>query len=204
MHVQYGCGTATANGWRNFDSSPTLRLERLGLKRSRTFPENAEYGDIVKGLPIPPSSCEGVYCSHVLEHLALDDFRRAIRNTYSVLKPGGTFRLVVPDLETAVRRYQADRADDACRHFMEDAHLGLKTRAKGIRAILSAAWGASCHLWIWDFKMMRAELANAGFHDIRRASFGDGRAPAFLEVEMEDRWTESLGVECKRPPVATT
>jgi len=204
MYVQYGCGSSTAEGWRNFDSSPTLRLERLGLKRRRVFPPNAEYGDIIKGLPVPASSCDGVYCAHVLEHLALDDFRRAVRNSLVVLKPGGIFRLVVPDLEVAVRRYVEDPSDDACRHFMEDAHLGLKRREKGLRALLAAAFGAQSHLWMWDYKMLRSELQDAGFERVRRAAFEDALDPAFRSVEVEERWFESLGVECFRPRLAAS
>lgn len=201
MLVQYGCGTATADGWRNFDASPTLRLERLPLIRklkAPIFPANAEFGDIVRGLPVPDASCDALYCSHILEHLALDDFRAALRNSLCILKPGATFRLVVPDLETAVRRYLADDSDWACAHFMDDAHLGLKSRAKGVRAVLASAFGSGCHLWIWDFKAMRRELADAGFTDIRRAQFSDG-PEAFRAVEILDRWDESLGVECRRP-----
>jgi len=108
-YVQYGCGWSAPVGFRNFDASPTLRFERLPLlgklytKNNSRFPENVEYGDIVKGLPVPPTSCEAVYCSHVLEHLSLDDFRKALRNTHRILKSGGTFRLVVPDLDYSIK-----------------------------------------------------------------------------------------------------
>jgi hypothetical protein len=34
-------------------------------------------------------SCRGVYASHVLEHLALDEFHRAIENTMRILEKGG-------------------------------------------------------------------------------------------------------------------
>ena len=74
--VQYGCGWYAPEGWRNFDASPTLRFERIPLlgrlytKNTERFPENVEYGDIVAGLPISDNSCQAVYCSHILEHLA--------------------------------------------------------------------------------------------------------------------------------------
>ena len=73
-----------------------------------TFPANVEYGDIVKGLPVPTGSCRGIYSSHVLEHLALNDLRKALRETHRLLAEGGTFRLVVPDLEHEARTYLAD------------------------------------------------------------------------------------------------
>lgn len=79
-YVQYGCGWSAPRGWRNFDASPTLRFERLPLigrlytRNASRFPENIEYGEIVKGLPVSSGSCNGVYCSHILEHLSLDDY----------------------------------------------------------------------------------------------------------------------------------
>lgn len=117
-YVQYGCGWSAPSGWRNFDASPTLRFERLPLigqlytKNETRFPANEEYGDIVKRLPITPESCKGVYCSHVLEHLSLDDFRTALHNTFQILQRG-VFRFVLPDLEYSVRRYLDNRLPDA-------------------------------------------------------------------------------------------
>lgn len=111
LSVQYGCGWCAPVGWQNFDASPTLRFERLPVvgyfytKNQSRFPENVEYGDIVKGLPIPDDSCERVYCSHVLEHLALEQFRIALKNTFRVLTNGGVFRFVLPDLEYFAKTY---------------------------------------------------------------------------------------------------
>ena len=31
LNVQYGCGLSDPEGWKNFDSSPTLRLQKLPL-----------------------------------------------------------------------------------------------------------------------------------------------------------------------------
>jgi predicted SAM-dependent methyltransferase len=88
-----------------------LRFERLPFigrlynKNGLRFPENIEYGDIVKGLPILDNSCKAVYCSHVLEHLSLEDFIKALRSMYRILEAGGIFRLVLPDLEYFIKEY---------------------------------------------------------------------------------------------------
>ncbi len=64
-YVQYGCGWSVSSNWRNFDASPSLYFERIPFigklysKNESRFPENAEFGDIVKGLPIIDSSCRG-------------------------------------------------------------------------------------------------------------------------------------------------
>jgi len=204
-HAQYGCGWSAPHGWRNFDASPTLRFERIPLigrlysrNRSR-FPGNVEYGDIVRGLPIGEGSLDGVYCSHVLEHLSLVDFRIALRNTYTLLRPGGLFRLVVPDLEWLVDRYCGDPSDTAALALMKDCGLGLERRDRNIRAFVTSWLGNSRHLWMWDFKSIRSELRDASFIGIRRASFNDSRDAAFAEVEDQGRWENCLGVECAKP-----
>jgi SAM-dependent methyltransferase len=201
-YVQYGCGWSAPEGWRNFDASPTLRFERLPLigqlymKNAARFPANVEFGDIVKGLPIEPASCQAVYCSHVLEHLALADFRVALRNTRRVLLPGGTFRLVLPDLEIAARKFLADSSADASLTFMRDTYLGLEQRPSGVRGLLVMLLGNSQHLWMWDYKSIARELELAGFSNVRRATFGDARDPMFGMVEEQSRWDDCLGVEC--------
>lgn len=204
MYVQYGCGMSPAEGWRNFDASPTLRFERLPMigrlytKNASRFPDCVEYGDIVKGLPIPGESCDAVYCSHILEHLALDDLRTALRNTRAILKRGGVFRFVLPDLETIARRYLADEDVEACSNFMIAAHLGEPSRPRGPWGFAKLWLGNSRHLWMWDFKGMYRELERAGFRDIRRARFGDWKDPAFGRAESGNMWSECLGVECRK------
>lgn len=205
-YVQYGCGWSAPPGWRNFDASPTLRFERLpfglGLLYKRNefrFPRNVEYGDIVKGLPVSLGSSEAVYCSHVLEHLSLSDFKIALNNTRKILRPGGVFRLVLPDLRYSIEQYINDSSADAALSFMRETCLGYETRPRGIKGLLISWLGNSQHLWMWDYKSIELELFNAGFVDIRRASFGDSSDSRFKEVEDKVRWENCLGVECKNP-----
>lgn len=205
QYVQYGCGWSAPKEWRNFDASPTLRFERLPLighlytKNKSRFPANVEYGDIVKGLPVPPASCKVVYCSHILEHLSLNDFRVALRNTREILQPGGIFRLVLPDLEYSAKRYIDNASNEAALEFMRGTSLGYESRARGFKGIIVAWLGNSRHLWMWDCRSIQTELENAGFVDVRRASFGDSSDPMFGKVEDNSRWANCLGIECRKP-----
>lgn len=203
-YVQYGCGWCAPETWFNFDASPTLRFERLPLfgslytRNAKRFPTNIRYGDITRGLPIPPNSCTAIFCSHVLEHLALNDFEVALHNTFKYLKTGGTFRFVLPDLEQLARDYLADGSAQAASRFMDASCLGEKRRERGLRGILSAWLGNSAHLWMWDEKAMTEQLKTHGFTRIRRATYGDAADRNFDAVEDAGRFQGCLAMECRK------
>ncbi|MEI6429665.1 MAG: methyltransferase domain-containing protein [Pseudanabaena sp. ELA607] len=205
LYVQYGCGYSAPREWRNFDASPTLRFERLPLigqlytKNQSRFPRNVEYGDIVKGLPIAPKSCDGIYCSHVLEHLSLNDFRVALHHTHQMLRAGGIFRLVLPDLEYSVKQYLNSHDDDAALSFMRETYLGIEKRDRSVKGLILSWFGNSQYLWMWDYKSIKLELEKAGFVSVENAVFGDSEDPMFQKVEEQDRWENCLGVKCKKP-----
>lgn len=196
VYIQYGCGLSCPDGWINFDASPTLRLQQLPvlgrfLRRGTAFPAHARYGDIVKGLPIADNSADGIYASHVLEHLSLADFWVALHNTFRLLKPGGIFRLVVPDLEARARIYlqklESGEAD-ANTWLMRIAGIGVERRDRSLEGIARLVFGNSAHLWMWDEKSMAAALRKVGFVDVRRCQFNDSTDAAFRLVEEAGRF----------------
>lgn len=203
MYVHYGCGMRAPKSWRNFDCSPTLRFERIPLvgklytKNKTRFPNNVEYGDIVKGLPVPEQSCDGVYACAVLEHLSLADFRIALKNTYKILRPGGLFRFLVPDLRPMIDEYIRSKDPSASIGFVQQTELGYEKRPTGFQGRLSQHFGNARHLWVWDFESLRVELQNANFIEIRRCSYGDSTDSMFMEVDNPD-WYILLAVECRK------
>jgi hypothetical protein len=204
LYVQFGSGSCAPSEWWNFDTSPTLRFERIPVigklytRNSARFPPNVYAGDIVKGLPIQERSCAGIYSSHVLEHLALEDCRTALRNVFSYLAPGGVFRLVVPDLERLANRYVSNPSRTAAAEFLLESGLGRKQRPRGVAGLVQTWLGNSEHLWMWDEKAMIAELETAGFLRIRRCSFGDARDHMFNLVEERARFDGCLAIEALR------
>jgi len=156
------------------------------------------YGDIVKGLPIAPESCAAIYCSHILEHLALDQLRRALVNTCGYLKHGGVFRCVLPDLERLVSDYSSSQEELRAMRFMEQSHLGYQSRPSGIPGFVREWLGNSRHLWMWDYHSLVVELKTAGFAMIRRAHFGDSDFACFEAIEDNERWENGLGIECRK------
>jgi SAM-dependent methyltransferase len=203
--VQFGCGLCAPSQWQNFDASPTLRLQKLPIVGSLVpsgefgrFPVNVDYGNIVTGLPIPDESVKFLYCSHVLEHLTLDELRQALRNCYRHLAPGGIFRFVLPDLEFMSQQYLNATDPDAALEFMRVTYLGIENRHRNFKGFLKEWLGGSQHLWMWDYKSLSRELSAVGFEEIRRAQFGDSGIAEFSELENAQRWENELGIQCRK------
>lgn len=205
-YMQYGCGWCAPKEWANFDASLTLRWERIPLlglytKNSQRFPPNVRPGDIVKGLPIPEGSCQGIYASDVLEHLTLEDFHKALKNTHGLLRQGGIFRLVVPDLEYSAREYltRLGRGDPkANAFFLRETGLGCEQRERGLIGLLRRLLNTSTHLWMWDEIALTQALQEQGFVRIRRCSFGDCEDSMFSLVEERGRFENAVAIEARR------
>jgi len=200
FYIQIGCGRSAPVDWINFDASPRLWVERVyGVRQvlkgtvGLAFPANARSGDIVRGLPVPDASAQGVYCSHVLEHLPRDDVPTALRNTVRMLRPGGVFRLVVPDLQWRAARYinSAELRDPAAADALIDSCLlGTRTKPRNLMSRIKREFGKSAHLWMYDFAALEDILEQAGFAGVRRCAIGDSADPMFVLVEDADRFIE--------------
>jgi SAM-dependent methyltransferase len=213
VYVQYGSGEVAPVEWLNFDASFRLRMERLpGIRLGMRlvvgllYAPNIRVGDIVCGLPLPDAAATGIYCSHVLEHIPRDDLPAALRNTLRLLRPGGRFRLIVPDLEWRVARYaaaSARRAPSAADDLMRACLLGQFSRNRTIVDAAKGWLGKSRHLWMYDFAALQSLLDAAGFRDIRRCDIGDCDDPMFALVEDVSRFYEGaereLAIEARAP-----
>lgn len=51
---------------------------------------------------------------------------------------------------------------------------------------------------MWDYPSLEHELSDAGFVEIRRCFLNDSSDKAFLEVEEESRFIDSVGMECRK------
>jgi len=212
LYVQYGAGNEAIKDWINFDSSPTLKIQKIPIigrlcrpMLNCVFDDKIKSGNIIKGLPVKASSVDGVFCSHVLEHLVLEDFQKALENTFKILKAGGIFRCIVPDLEIYIREYMnaissdsAELKSNACVDFNKHTSLGIVKRKLGIIGRLSEVYG-SRHLWMWDKYSLSQALANHGFIDIM--TFGKGKCEdkMFLLPERDHQFSKSFGLQCRKP-----
>lgn len=89
--VNLGCGGTHHSAWDNYDycpASPEVRTIDLRTK-----------------LPIKSGSYTIAYSSHTIEHIPRNEIPRLMAEIYRILRPGGIFRIAVPDLEAIARGY---------------------------------------------------------------------------------------------------
>jgi SAM-dependent methyltransferase len=95
--LNVGCGRRFHSDWVNVDLVP--------------MSDSVIAYDVSKGLPFDDNQFDAVYHSHVLEHLDPDRGRELIVECRRVLRPGGTIRVVVPDLEQIAKLYLQTHED---------------------------------------------------------------------------------------------
>jgi predicted SAM-dependent methyltransferase len=124
--------------------------------------------------------------------------QKALANTYKMLKKGGVFRMVVPDMELIVQEYINDKANgkrDACHHLIKKTLMGLEKNPDNFIEKITSKLGNSKHFWNYDYDSLAYELEKVGFTKIRRAAFSDALDDVFRDVEDNGRWVFSLGIE---------
>ena len=194
MNIHIGCGYTVGKSWKNYDVTPTARFEKIPLLNKiikineNTFPKEVIFGDITKDILCAPNEADNIFCSHTLEHMAFEEMKTALSNIYTMLKPGGCFRLIVPSLETKIEKYIKNK--DA-NNFIKDIGMGEKEKPKKFLSKIRHLFGNSRHLWMYDTRSMSKELENKNFKNIDVCKFGDSNIKAFEEVEEQGRFVDN-------------
>lgn len=171
LKVHLGCGGHELAGWVNIDNHPAP----LAI-------------DVRSGLPLPTGSARYVFLAHLLEHLfypneaygLLSEIRR-------VLVPGGTVRIVVPDIERSLEAYVGeDRGWFAQRRERWAELPEDMTRLEGFLAYAGAGPNPrhlfEHHKFGYDYETLRASLERCGFVGVRRCRY-QGSAHEALRVD---------------------
>lgn len=225
--LNLGCGYRTSPRCTNIDWSIPIRLRgsRIGrrlapliLQGERRAAYEAMDGsamchDLRKGIPFEDQTVDVVYHSHMLEHLDRDVVPALLAEIRRVLRPGGTHRIVVPDLEAQARTYLATlegnvsgtqtvavheaAVHDLIEQMVRRESYGTSLRSKGRRHLENAVLGdarkrGETHQWMWDRVSLPHQLLLAGFSVPKVVSYSESRIPdwpGFL-LDQEDDGSE--------------
>jgi hypothetical protein len=210
--INVGCGDRPTPGWRNFDSSLSVRLarvpllppvlHRLGLidDNQRDFARvvrahRIEFGDATRRLPLAASSVEVLYSCHMLEHLDRQAAGRFLREAGRVLAPFGILRIIVPDLRKLIEAYLQSGDADA---FIEASYLGVGGGGSPGERLRLAVHGAR-HRWMYDGPSLCRLLAGHGFVEPQVAAAGATTIPDPHPLDLFERAAESVCVEAQNP-----
>jgi len=159
---------------RPFDKWYTLdvRARGIGFRRGANEMRDGwhlgmdrvgEWGG-AQALPFPGNSFDVIHASHVLEHIPWTRSEHALRQAYSLLKPGGVLEIHVPDLDALITHYQHRRAAGNYRPMgaNEDPVLAFNSRmyAHGPDA---GDW----HKAAFDYRYLKGLLERVGFTNLR-------------------------------------
>jgi predicted SAM-dependent methyltransferase len=114
--------------------------------------------DLRLGLPFPPWSVDGIYCSHVLEHFDEPQVVALLRECHRVLKRGVGVRLVTPHLGKAIDAYR--RGEKSYFSDFPDKRNSLGGR------FVNHMLCRDQHRLMFDFSFMEECLLSVGFTDI--------------------------------------
>lgn len=238
--LNLACGALTDWRWNNLDFSPyaTLRrhpvlawaLSKFGLvsperkKRLALIDPEIIRWNLARGIPFPSDSFDAVYHSHFLEHLPRAAAKPFLTECCRVLKPGGTLRIVVPDLETIVGMYTLAIVDmDAGnwraateheRAIYEMFDQMVRTESSGTqeqrnplkRALEKLLRGnadktGELHRWMWDRHSLGRVLRDLGFENVCQKSAATSSVPElqFSSLDSVEAHPYSLYLEARKP-----
>ena len=138
IKLHLGCGGKNIDGFINIDV--------------RQIP-GVDYIDDIKSLSkFKNNSIDLIYASHVLEHFGRNEYKNVLNRWYELLKPGGTLRLAVPDIEKVVMYYD---------------------QFKDLKKLRGFLWGGqnypnNYHYMGWDLITLKEDLTEIGFKHIIR------------------------------------
>lgn len=160
--------------------------------------------DLQRGLPFPDGSFDGVFSEHVLEHFTKQDGLLLAIEVARVLRPGGVFRVVVPDGEFVLRSY-VDDPEELVRYRGSsgpDISVSMRMGGTAMDMVNSFFRQRYEHQFIYDWLTMKRLLEHAGFQDVLRCAFRQSGATLGLEIDDVKYERESLYVEARKPPLA--
>ena len=135
-----------------------------GYQAVRT-PNNFLFANCRRPLRFPAASADHIIISHFLEHLHLDDAIAVIRNYFTILRPGGTLHIIVPDVGFKAREY-VDKMGDPAAADEFVAWLNFEKRHMprlAVRLLRATGWFDMEHCWLYDHSSLGRLVKEIGF-----------------------------------------
>ncbi|GAB1268581.1 hypothetical protein NBRC116493_18340 [Aurantivibrio infirmus] len=141
--------------------------------------------DITKPFKCKSKYWDGVFIEHTNEHISYSQNLVMLSEVFRTLKPGGTLRIVVPDLDKYLEW-----------GLLRKSEVKMNRYASLPEAISNLTQN-HLHMSVWNFDLLREVLSSIGFVDIVKSQFGGSCIEEFTD-RPNHKW-QSLYLEAKRP-----
>ena len=153
-------------------------------------------------MPFDDNAWDVVYSEHMLEHIFVDKVPGLLSEVHRILKPGGLFRVTVPDLEVHAKNY-VNGNDDFFQPIITK-YMARWDKQKSKYWLIRSNGGAFMsravqrfyrHRWMYDFPTLSSCLNEVGFSQVEKKSCGNSKVPEAGKMDREDRAFETLYVD---------
>ena len=185
--LHLGCGPNFKEGWLNADK----------------FDSRADiYLNAYHRMPFSDQTFFYLYSEHTLEHLKITKVKFFLEECLRILKPGGIFRITVPDLELLAKKY-VEKDKTFFEPYLQKYEPKRKSgkakywmvRSPGGIINTLATRHFFHHRWFYDFETLSACAKEVGFKDCLRKSFNQTEANVLKNMDRQERAHETLYVE---------
>jgi len=105
---------------------------------------------------LPAACCDGIFSSHLIEHVPYDEPHLMFKRWHEVLKPGGWLETRCPDAEWLAQQCFVE-------HKITPVMYTELLLGKRIAGAPFFQW---CHQNVWWFEKLQRALGDAGFRDV--------------------------------------
>jgi len=170
--LQLGCGFHPLEGWLNSDFFP---------KES-----NVIHIDATGVYPFPDQTFDYAYSEHMIEHVPYPAGHAMLKESWRVLKDGGKMRISTPNLAFLIALYESERSElqeEYIRRSSQDCRAAFPCDTFVINNFVRA-WR---HQFIYDEKVLRFSMEQAGFVEITKVALNESEDPTLRNLENEHR-----------------
>jgi SAM-dependent methyltransferase len=189
LYINIGCGpTGQIDGFENLDNSLAVLLAKSNILKILLYKLNiissekyhadwssVKWCNVSKGLHYSNGSVDKIYSSHFLEHIPQDKGLFVLGECFRILKPGGVFRIVVPDMLWYASKYVQCTIDLVNGIDLSDNrsyHDDFINTICG--AYLSKSRFGLGHSYMYDLPTLVSMLKYVGFRHIKKCEYQQG------------------------------
>jgi predicted SAM-dependent methyltransferase len=182
--LQLGCGSNILHGWLNSSYLPgvdnVIHNDVINLDATGTYPFEDQTFDYI-------------FSEHMIEHVSYAKGQLMLKESFRVLRDGGKIRISTPDLAFLISLYQTEKSDlqkEYLRWCMKELADGAPfCEDTFVINNFVRSWG---HTFIYDEKVLRFCLENAGFKEITKCALNKSEDVVLRDLERENRMPEGF------------